>query len=76
MENFYKDFSPFTPSYQDSNTNCLYEMGYLCNRITDKDPVSIPMAGTVLVSFGTHGLSSALMDSWTTATCSVHSHHE
>lgn len=38
-ENFYKDFSPFTQSYQDSNTNCLREVGSLCNRITDKDPV-------------------------------------
>lgn len=68
VENFYKDFSPFTQSCQDSNTNCLCEVVYLWNRITDKDPVSIPMAGTVLLpSFGTHGLSRALMGSWTTA---------
>lgn len=36
VENFYKDFSPFIQSCQDSNTNCLCEVGYLCNRITDK----------------------------------------
>lgn len=71
--NFYKEFSPFTQSHQDSNTNCLCEVSYFCNRITGKDLVSIPKAGTVLASFGTQGLSSALMDSWTTAACSVHS---
>lgn len=28
-ENFYKDFFPLPLSYQDTNTNRLYEVGYL-----------------------------------------------
>jgi len=46
------------------------------NRITiKKDPFTTPAAGTVLVFFGTHELSSVLTDSCTTTTCSPHSHH-
>lgn len=78
VENFYKDFfSPFSLSYQDTNTNHLCEVGYLLGIIgllLKKDPFSTPMVGTVLILFGAHELSSVLMDSCTTTTCLVHSH--
>lgn len=73
VENFYKDiFSPFTLSYQDTNTNRLYEVGYLLHIIGLLFKKILSVLQVVLP--GTHELSSVLMDSCTTATCSAHSH--